>query len=263
MRKFKKWMTIVLTAVALTSLFSGCGKMDSIIENKEVDVTKPVKKENVTSGVYILTEDGKFYKANTLNQSFSSATSSVSSSRYIYSVDGNKYIPKLYKDDLLIYVSNATLPDEINVEKFKSMGYTIGAVNVGKGTSGTYSVTTENCIDGSDFATQVSNEIGNAKSLVIKKIAGSTLKADRITDTGTITGLEKDKEITIDAYAGTYYKEIKTKADTKIFVSSKLFTIEDMELTKNGYVILNQNFGEGYYNINNEGLIQIVDENRP
>lgn len=263
MRKIKKWVTVVLIAVAITSMFSGCGKMDSIIENSEVDVTKPVKKEDVNSGVYILTEDGKFYKANTLNQSFSAATSSVSSSRYIYSVDGNKYIPKLYKNDLLIYVSNSTLPDEIDVEKFKSLGYTIGAVNVGKGTSGTYSVTTENCIDGSDFATQVTNAIGNAKSLIIKKISGDTLKAGMITDTGTITGLEKDAEVTIDAYAGTYYKEIKTRADTRIFVSSKLLTIDDMELTKNGYIILNQTFGEGYYNINNEGLIQIVDENRP
>lgn len=253
-----------LCGILLCSLaLGGCGRMDELVEQKEVDVSKPVKTEKVESGVYILTSNDEFYKANTLYQSFSGETTMVSNDRYIYSVDGGKFIPTLYSDDKLIYVSDTSIPDEVNVEQFKTLGFTVGAVSISKGTNGSYSVTLENILKESDLYKQISDEMGNAKALTIKNISGNALKKERITSTGTITNLSENEAVTIDAYVGTFYKEIQTKADTKVWVSSRLFSIDDISLTKNGYAILNYNFSEGYYDLNNEGLIRVVNEKRP
>lgn len=260
----KKRRKIILAGLmCMMMALSGCKQMDSVIEEDERDVTEPVDQKNVTSGVYILTEDGTFYKANTLYQSFTQEATVASSDRYVYSVKDAKFIPTLYKNDALIYVSSSSIPKEISVERFKSCGYTIGAVAISKGTSGAYSVTNNNIISGSDFETQVTKNIGEAKTIVLKKANDTTVSDKNLTKAGTLETFKKDQEIVLDCYVGTYYKEIETKADTKIWVSASVSTIDDIELTKHGYVILNHSLDEGYYNINNEGLICYKNEKRP
>lgn len=259
----KKIIAITLMIGLCLTSFTGCKKLDGIVEKGEVDVTKPIDKSDVTEGVYILTAKGKFYKPNTLNQSFTASATMPSNDRYIYSVDGSKFVPTLYKDDSLIYVSSSAIPDELDVETFDSKGYTIGAIAISEGTNGKFSVTKENTISGSDFAKQVTESSGSANAIIIIKIAGSKLEKERLTKAGTVKNLQKGNKVTVEAYAGTYYKEIKTEADTRIWVSSAISTIDNMRLTKNGYVEIQHSFAEGFYDINNEGLIRYKDENRP
>lgn len=258
--KTRKCMSIVLMSVMMLSL-AGCSK-DDIIE-KKVDLSKAVDESDIEDGLYILTAKGKYYKPNTENQTFSDASIQASSNRIIWSVDNKKAIPTLYKDDKLVYFSKSMLEEDFIIEKFKSMGYSIGVFGLSTGTNGEINISSNNLVTSSTLETQLKKTMVSDENITLEEIGGNKINADKLLSGGIIPDLKKNKKYKIGVYKGTYYGETEVKADTKFFVSEKTDYTSGFEKTKSGYFIVNTgNLKNGYYSVNGEGLFRVTDEKR-
>lgn len=257
----RKKMNILLFMSVIILSLSGCSKGD-IIE-KKIDSSKAIDKTDIEDGLYILTEKGKFYKPNKENQSFNDVSVQASSTRVIWSVNDQKVIPTLYKDDKLVYFSKNILENDFVIEKFKSTGYSIGVYGLSTGTNGDINISSNNIIAGSTFSSQLDKIIKNGESVAIEELSGKKVSEDKLKRGGIIPDLEKNKKYKIGIYKGTYYGKIEVLADTRFFVSEKTDYTKGFQKTKSGYVIVDTgNLENGYYSINGEGLFRVTDKKR-
>lgn len=259
---------ILLLSVCVLSLLCGslcgCSKED-VIKTKE-DKSKAVKEEQMEDGIYIRTKKGKFYKPNTDNQSFSGVGTQAGSDRVIWNTSGNKAIPTLYKDDELVCFSAQALTEDYVIEKFSPSGYSIGVYGLEKGTDGNINMTSNMMVKDSSLYTAMMEKKGVLQekgSIVIAELEGKKVKESDLKRGGILSGLEKDKSYTVGFFKGTYYTELKLKADTRFFVSKETDTIGGYQYTKSGYAIIDtSSLEEGYYSVNGEGLFHVVNKNR-
>ena len=252
-----------LTAILACSLFlTGCS-MDDIIEQKGRTVYDPIPASEVTSGFYIKTSTGEYYRPTTTGQSFNGTDTKRYSpnGRYIYSVNDSKFIPKVYSDDTLIYVSSGKIPSWITAEKFTDIGYSTGAVGLVP-SDGKMSLDVSRCVAGSDIKNQLQSAVGK-NSLSVNSIGSQSVQNLQFSQIGTIEGADKGWELEIDGYVGTYYIKFKTKVDTRYFIAEGLYSLQNFEATKEGYMKVNREIKEGYYSIDGAGLVQFVDSPRP
>ena len=122
----KKRLLAGLLAATLAISMTGCSGLDQIIEQDTTNVNGIVEADQVSDGIYVLTEDGTHIQPNTDNQNFKNGTNSASKDRLIWSVSGNKVIPVCYADDKLVYYAMGEIPEYFDVEQFAGGAYTIG-----------------------------------------------------------------------------------------------------------------------------------------
>lgn len=254
----------IISACCLTAAsLSGCS-MDSLIEGKEKTVADPIEASNVTEGFYIRTAAGEYYKPTTSCTSYKKVDgkSYTTEGRYVYSISDKKFIPTVYADDSLIFVSSDAVPKALYCEEFEDLGYSIGMVGLSAGSDGNVPVTIKSCLSGSSAET-VLQKVGEKKSYSVYAINGTDASKIQFSQIGTINGLEQGEDAALESYVGTFYKKLSVKADTHYFAAKKLSSVKSFSLTKDGYILIDDRPAAGYYDINCEGLIHIVDENRP
>lgn len=251
--------TLILGCLSLTA----CGNKD---DEEEKVVTGAISMKDATDGLYIMTTDGELYKANTVGQNFKEETTSAKADRIIVSHENEKYIPKFYKDDKLVYFASTTsgIPTEYTVEKFRNGGYTIGVYNLQQASSGYYTFKQENLLDKSDLKEKLYENIGS-DIIAFISIDDEKIKDTDLNKAGCIDDMDEDEEVTLGLMKGTRYYELNTIADSVVYYSVSTHSIGTYKTTKNGYIEIElpPEITSGYVSINNTGLFQVMEEERP
>ena len=188
------------------------------------------------------------------------------SSRIVYSVSGTNNIPTLYSDDKLVMYSADEIPDSLNVERFSSVGWTLGLFGLQSATNGGVKITSDSLVPGSDAASKLSAVLGKSKAVTIYSIDGNEITTSYpFSKANSFEQMEEGETHTLGVYAGTYYKEINISADTKLWSSSMTTTTAGYTRTKSNYIEINiGGLEDGYYSFNGTGLVKVVrKETRP
>ena len=258
MKKLKVFLTLCLTSALV---FTGCSGAS---DTKETDPSEPIPTSELEEeGYYILGSDGNYYRPNTDGQNFTGTVTNADSSRVVVSKNNSKFIPKFYTDDMLVYFSSGTVPDEFYVERFRNTGYTIGLYGLSLGSNGRYSFDKSDIVSGSDLESQIGSLMTEERIATILTVNGRALTEEAVTSAGSLGGLEKGDEVTIEYMIGTYYGSFTTIADEILFYSSATTTINSYRTTKNGYIVLDMPETKGYMSIEGIGLMKVMDEARP
>lgn len=261
MVKIAKRTVAIILGVCLCIGLTGC----SLFPEKEPDKSEPISVENIETGIYIMTADGKFYAPNTEGQSFSNVAISANPTRIVASYEDKKFIPTLYKDDHLVYFTKSAIPEKFAVERFRDVGFTTGLYQLSLGSDGNYSFN-EKALVGGSLSQTVTAAMGDSNyNITIVTVNGKPLSEDMITEAGTIANLKKDENVKFGVMRGSYYAEFEAIADEHIYYSSATSYITTYKTTKNGYVVLQfpSDVTEGYISVDNTGLFYKSNENRP
>ena len=124
--------------------------------------------------------------------------------------------PTLYEDSTLVYkaAGNETIPSRFTIERFKDEGWTLGVLHLSDSAGNRkvrVSAVSRNFYPTSSF-TDIKAQPGD--DIIIDQIGGSPLTSDMLSSAGTIKDLQKDAYYQVDAYRGSDYIGLKTKADT-------------------------------------------------
>lgn len=187
------------------------------------------------------------------------------SNRLLDFVHRDSAIPTLYKNDLLIYVSDGTI-SFFTWERYLDYGYSIGL-------SGLEYTDAEKILSGNNTVAAVGSSIEAAVSsvslpenvrLTVDKINGTAITAQFLNDGGIITGMSKGVTANIDFYAGTQHIPLTASADTRYFKSFELYKTDKYALSTDGYAIIDipMYFKSGYYLINNSGFVKFLNVDR-
>ena len=187
-------------------------------------------------------------------------------------------IPTIYKDSMLIYKAGTSqvkknqnndevespIPSSFTLERFKDEGWSIGVrgLTAGQGTE-RYKVV----VDGTTFYPGSSIAALNCQQgdeITFDKITGTPVNKANVSTGGTITGLEKGKSYSVDAYKGTEYIGIDAVADTHMFTSYELYNFTDYSPDPNNYIVIDlpDYLQSGYYMINGAGMFKYIARTR-
>ena len=264
MRKRKLGLLLITVLLLSSVCLTGCiGDKD---KDEEEVVTGAISMKDATDGLYIMTSEGELYKANTVGQNFDKETTTAKADRIIVSHENQKYIPKFYKDDKLVYFAStsAGIPSSYTVEKFRNGGYTIGVYNLQQASSGYYTFKQENLLQDSDLKSKLSETIGD-DIISLVSIDDEKLKDSDLNKAGCVDDMDEDQEVTLGLMKGTKYFELNTIADSVVYYSVSTHSIGTYKTTKNGYIEIElpEEIKSGYVSINNTGLFQVMEEDRP
>lgn len=250
--KIKKW---IITALLLCScmVLTGC-EQEIFKDNSAKYKLKAVEDDNLESNTYYVKDGTKFYEVHELSASSTSSDLDVTKCAWV--VDGETLIPSYYRNELLAIASNKVNTDAIRLERYRDCGYSIGV----------YDATFENgyisfqASNNTIKKTRARDAFVNDKSnyILIETINGSRVNENMLNEAGMITGMEKDGVYEITYYAGTYYGTAKVTADTHFFQSYEMYTLDNINITKNGYlsIKLPDDLECGYYNVDGEGFFK-------
>ena len=260
--RIKSWLLISTAMLIFGSTFIGCSAIE---KNEVVYDNDPVEFENISEGVYIMTADGEFYKANKKGQTFSDETDTSNPSRLVLSQNDSKYIPTLYSDDKLVYFSQNSIPEKIGIERFEDLGYCPGIFGLDKGSNGTISIQEQNVISGCSAGNELGSYIGSGGIVSVLTINGKNSSAASLNIAGGFSGYKQGDKLKLGLMKGTYYSEVTIDTDLHVYSSAATDCISSYSTTKNGYIVLDLpgSIYQGYVSINNEGLMYISKENRP
>lgn len=185
------------------------------------------------------------------------------------SSENDKDIPTLSSGDMLIYVSDDSVPDTISFERFADYGYSIGISNLTADEGGHYYFPYEESdedeykrfIDMKSDAKEITS-LDYVSKLYLDKVGEIKVDSESISDGGTVSGLKKDEKYICEFYTGTFYQDFELTADIHTFGSFERFYSHD-------YVFLHSNciaisipdyFVSGYYYVNGVGIFRYVSE---
>lgn len=183
-----------------------------------------------------------------------------------YNTVNDKYIPTMYEDDLLIYISRKSIPYQgIAWERFMDCGYTIGVIGFVSDKSGYYRLnqTSNEDYEGLYYpksdASQI-NVFDNIPALFLNRVGNMPIRSGVVSDIGIIEKLEKDKTYKCEWYTGSYYRDIEMTANTHVFYHLESFYTYKYEFEHDNFIVIEipNWFKTGYYYLNGVGLIRYV-----
>ena len=185
-----------------------------------------------------------------------------------FSSENDVEIPTFYPGDELIFVSSTYVPYKgIEWERFSDLGYTIGVANMKSDNSGHYRIAnnSEDGYRGYLYQKSDANELEkyvNVSNLFLDKIDGVEVRDNIVSEYGTITGLEKDKDYVCEWYTGTYYQDYRMKANVHTFCSLETFTTYDYDFLHSRCisVTIPEWLKTGYYYIDEIGFFRYIEE---
>jgi hypothetical protein len=176
-------------------------------------------------------------------------------------------IPTVKSDTKLLFHSTSMVPTEIIWERYADYGYSIGISNLYYDTSGHYYLESDDKkgfqgFINPDSSATVLNDYKDYDRLFLDKVGNTKIDSESMSPSGSVLGLNKNKDYICSFYTGTYYQDFRLKADTRVFSHLENYTTY-------GYSFLHSNCIEitiprwlksGYYLINNYGLIRYVSK---
>jgi len=252
----KKLISITLITI-LSTMLVGCDIQ--IFEDKNAKYRlKEVSKDELEQGTYYVKEGTKFYKVHECDNN--SSSQELNKTKVTWTIKDEQKIPPYYKGEIIAYPSVEAKLDEVNIERYKDVGYSLGLYEATFTEDGYISFTHgNNTINKTDASKKFENK--DSSNILIESINGKPVNESMLNEAGVIVGLEKDKAYEIAYYAGTKYATATIIADTHFFQSYEAYKIEDYEITKNGYMSIEipENYKSGIYRINGAGLFKYYD----
>lgn len=251
-KHFRK--TAVLLFLLLPALFlSGCEKQ--IFQDKGAKYRlKAVNDSALAADVYYVKDGTKFYEVHELNRSGSGRDPDAS--KCAWAVKDETLIPSYYKNELIARAGKKIDRDALTLERFRDCGYSI-ALHGAEYEDGYISFKASSCtIKGTSARSAF--ETDKSDNILIETINGVPVNETMLNEAGIITGMEMNKDYEITYYAGTYYGSAVVTADTHFFQSYEIYSLNDIEITKNGYVSIRlpDDLECGYYDIDGAGFFK-------
>lgn len=248
---------IMLALVGCLSLTACEGKIFD--EQEEVTIQR-YGKEELQNGKYYVKDGTSFYEPYISPNNLSGQANCVWLDK-----GEEKFVPTLYADDILVFVSSGVIPEHIQLQHMNDCGYSIGMI-------GFYPVKTGQVVQ---YMTGLSNlrigssahevlSIINASNITLADINEKEVQESDFAKGGVLKGLEYGKTYHLGIYVGSFYKTHKVVADTRIMVTESEIFLEDISLTKNGYyaVRMPEDLQSGYYRIKDQGLFRYVNTDK-
>lgn len=156
--------------------------------------------------------------------------------------EDDSMVPVLHPGDALVFYTESDVPSSFTFEKFNELGYSIGISNLSKDGSGHFftNINTTGFCDTSS-AYQILYDITSNRELKATKIIIDTINDVPINSSyvdenyGYITGLEANKEYSINAYYGTVHNNFTITADCKVLGSSPVTEEEEKTFSQKLY----------------------------
>lgn len=249
-------VSLVLSCFTLT----GCEDVQIFEQKVDDSIAKPLKDTELENGKYYVKNNTRFFEVYMPKGNASNSIATLNEKRVMATLDDDKKIPTHYNDEFIAFQSDSIEFSNVELERFKDLGYSFGCYNGTLTKDGYLYINTQECvIEDSSFYKAIEEK--TSTEIRIASIDGKLLTKENLnTRTGVIVGLEKDKSYKVGYYAGTKYFEENIVADTKIYAAYELFSYgpDYIKDTPNGYMSFNtpSELKSGYYNINGKGLFR-------
>ena len=256
-----KALKIITPFLLIGTLLTGC-EMPEIFEDPDAKYRAvPLSNTELENDIYYVKEGTKFYE--TYEAKTSGGSGDVDNTRCAYVLgDYEKKVPTYYKGELLAYASKSNTIEDVDIERYSDTGYSIGVYGA-EWSDGyiTFSLNSDTVKD-SDAAKKFKNDRSN--DIMIETINGMSVQGDMINKAGVFVGLEENKDYEITFWAGTYYGKVTVTADTHFYQSFEAYTLDDHEITKNGYIAVRipEDFKSGYYIVDKNRIFRYIDEEK-
>lgn len=251
-------------AVALLAgilFLSGC---DVQIFEKKIDPYQMVayKKEALEVDTYYVKDGTSFYPLYKKGGTASSVVTEASDTRLLWFLKDRTLVPTYYQNETIAIPSMSTSITEINIERYKDCGCSIGVYGANFAEDGLKISLNEGGVEGSSFYDAVSAY--GTDDIKIVSINGVPVTENTVNRSGIITGLQQDAVYKIGFYAGSKYEEADIIADVWFLKSFEVFEIPSAESTQNGYLAIqfDKDFKSGYYLVNGYGICRYYDKNK-
>lgn len=221
---------------------------------KKVDkfIQVELSKDELSMDTYYVKDGTKFIAVYPANVSSAKDYQNGQSKSICFLSGDYKTVPTLYKNEILAIASQNVSVEDINLVRYKEIGYSIGAYGLSFDEDGyLYGNVSENVYPSSNLYTFFSN---NAKSKEIRfvNINGEAVSKDMISTSGIFDCMEMGKEYNFEYFAGTYYSSGKAIANTFMMEEFEYYHLNNPENTKNGYISFSMpsDAKSGWYYIN-------------
>ena len=263
MRKLILLFLMIISMMLLT----GC-RDDIQIFRKKTDkyAQKQLSDSELVNNVYYVKDGVKFVALYTPEMdriNNSSNFNVIGRNDIAYFQNNIRLVPNAYKGDYIVYKTTATEKKEVDLSRYRYIGYSIGIY-------GGYFT------DEGYYAANVQRNVAKNSSLQEKvgKTQADTIRIVKINDTpivkdmcdpytGVVVGLEKGEKYKISYYLGTYYYEEDIVADTAFLNSFEAFSYDPStrEENINGYINFEipSDLKSGWYYIHNVGFCKYYD----
>lgn len=261
-------LRILCSALCLTACSNPFGSLKKNAEEVVDYSLKAVSSSELEEDMFYVKNGDSFYKLHMDQTNIEEKNRIAKKSdpgRILSFTKDDGMIPTMYKDDTLVYYTKSAIPPFI-WERLQDNGYTIGLYNLKAAESGKIEfVLGDSKSDHGSAAYKglAQLEIGDAV-IILDKVGGQSLTADRLSDCGSITGLKPDEMANIDLYIGTQHSTIESAVDTHVLSSMELYQTTEYNLMPEGYasVKIPDYFMSGYYFMNGVGVVKYVANNR-
>lgn len=231
----------------------------------------------LTPGSYYIRHNGYYYPAYQSIQTIFPDNDSENTvdCRRILAMGESDSIPTLYLEngDELVYFSTTSINSYVAFERFTDFGYSIGmnhliedeyskqfVVSLDVENSDVPSVIIAESSAGQILKDFKMDEDNGFTYLTINKIGDEPITEELISKAGLIKGLKRNKTYNVEVYNGTIRNTYDIVADTYYMTSMECFMEAGVTLNGNFQEIeIPSYFKDGYYLINQAGLVRIVN----
>lgn len=255
-------MMMLLLSVMLVGIsfqFAGCSKMDSIIEDRSAEKgSNGSQQKTPKEGIYIMNSEGQF------GRPLDNKSTDINNQKLVYYSGGDSKMSDVYRDDKFVVFSKSDIPANYKVTRYNDLGYSLGIANLSQSSDGTYFISDDNILSGSDASYKL-RQLLLSGGIHLIKLNGRPMSQTSLNQAGGINGLEKGKSYKLEVYQGTFYTKGVIKADTRMIMEGLTTQTNGYSITKDGYALLNMPaMTTGYYSVEGGSVFHyIADKDRP
>ncbi len=255
MMPIKKLVLIASVAVMAISTV-GCGAKPIFKKEGEDYELKALTDRGLEENQYYVKDNTTFYLTHECEGNSIGNNKTTDARRVAWTMLDDTLIPTMYSDGLIAYKSKGSELSNINIERFKDLGYSIGLHDAQVDNDGYIKFkVSSNVIDGTSLAEALKDY--SSYDIRITAINDEPVK-ELLNMAGVIEGLEQGETYNISFYAGTEFLTTEVKADVRFYQSFEMYYIENGMDTKNGYIAVQMpdDAKSGYYYVNGKGMFK-------
>lgn len=256
-RKLNTVLSLLLTCILSSTLLTGCDEVQVFEDPSLKGKMIAVKDDKLEMDTFYVKSGTNFYETIILPGS----ENVKYAEEYV-----DTTIPTCYKGELIAQSAAGQSFMQVHLTRFRDLGYGPGLFEAHHDPDTNEVTFMKTSVQQQAHFRKVleSFESGSIRLLTVN---GKELDNKHISpNTGVIYNFNKKDEIPITLYAGTYYHELVTLADTELFERMEEYEFDETYIsdTQNGYRCFKvpDTLKSGYYMINGTGIFRYVDYER-
>ena len=261
-RSFKR--SVICSLIVISTLLSGC-KDIQILQVAPPTEAQYESSKDMMLNTYYVKNSTRFAQVYYPEGNASGIAKSVKGSRVLYFNGDQAMVPTHYKGEIVAYASKSASLENVTLERFMDMGYSIGVYGGDYEDDGYYHISVKKNVCLFSQAEELFKQVISDEIRIIA-INGEPIGNILDKESGIITGLEEGETCIIEFYSGTYYYRQKTTADIQFLKAYEVSNYDSKYIsdTRNGYMCFEtpQNLRSGYYLINGSGMFLYHDYTR-